>query len=191
MESSSPSLLQSMVPDAMLLTIASYLEGNELMQLEIVSKKFHSLHKDLEKDVWKDICHRRWKDWPRYKWENLQKIQPRLVTRSWKQKYLWVEKDYARKFLTWDDLRTNEWYFNFKPHAGGRGVETLQKCSFPERGRMVLSDWPLPLYWQLGRHRQQQYMMINEFPPHVIERCKNGEWKIENENVVFVSCPPV
>ena len=187
----SPSLLQSMVPDAMLLNIASYLEGNELMQLEIVSKKFHSLHKDLEKDVWKDICHRRWKDWPRYKWENLQKIQPRLVTRSWKQKYLFVEKDYARKCLTWDDLRTNEWYFNFKPHAGGRGTETLQKCSFPERGRMILSDWPHPLYWQLGRHRQQQYMIINEFPPHVIERCKNGEWKIENENVVFVSCPPV
>ena len=187
---SSSSLLESMVPDAILLAAASCLEGSELMQLEMVSKKFHNLKEDLEKEVWKDICHRRWNNIPRYRWEKLEKAQPILVTKSWKQRYLWVEKDCSRTEITWEDLQKSEWYFNFKPCAGGRGLQTLQKCFFPQKGSMTLMGWPAPLRCQLVQGRRHQLMLINEFPPHAIDRCKNGEWCIQNQNVLIVSCPP-
>ncbi len=182
---SSPSLLESMLPDSMLLAVASYLEGDDLLQLVLVSKKFHGLNEDLEKDIWKDICHKRWNYWPKYKWENLQKSKPQLVSTTWKQRYLWVEKDRLRTRLTHQELETGQWYFNFKESAGGRGPETLQNCSF-RRGALILHGWPA-LQYRLVDGEQGQTMIIHEFPPHMIQRVSDGEWMIQNENVYMRS----
>ena len=181
----SASLVQSMVPDAMLLTVASYLEGDELMRFELVSKKFRDPDKSLDKEVWQHVCHRRWKDWPRYRWETLQKSHHHLITKTWKQRYIWVEADHSRMQMTPEELEASHWYFNFTPEAGGQGSETLTRCFF-ERGFMIVFGWP-PLQCRLVDEGNRQRLLVNDFPPHTIERCANGEWVIQNQNITCVS----
>eukprot|EP00531_Pseudo-nitzschia_arenysensis_P013691 CAMPEP_0116118564 /NCGR_PEP_ID=MMETSP0329-20121206/2170_1 /TAXON_ID=697910 /ORGANISM="Pseudo-nitzschia arenysensis, Strain B593" /LENGTH=200 /DNA_ID=CAMNT_0003612197 /DNA_START=89 /DNA_END=691 /DNA_ORIENTATION=- len=184
MEASSQ--LESMIPDAILLAIASYLDEDDLMRYELISKKFRSLSDSLDKEVWQKICHRRWMAWPRYRWEILQESHHDLIRKTWKQRYLWVEMDYSRTRITLEELETSQWYCNFTPEAGGRGSETLTRCFFGT-GFMIVLGWP-PLRCQLvdGEHEQKLY--VNDFPPHSIERqASNGEWVIKNQKVICVS----
>lgn len=178
--------LESMIPDAMLLTVASYLEGDELMRFEIISKKFHSLKESLDKETWKEVCHRRWREWPRYRWENLKKSHLRLTNKTWKQRYLWVEADYSRKTITIAELEGRSWWFNFTPQAGGRGLDTLTRCFFG-RGFMVVPGFP-PFHCRLVNDGEQQRLYVHNFPPQTIERLtSNGEWVMKNQNVTCVS----
>lgn len=174
-----------MIPDAMLLTIAMYLEADELMRFEILSKKFCGLKENLDKEVWQVVCHRRWKDWPRYRWENLRKSHANLTTKTWKQRYLWVGADYSRTLITTEELETRLWYFNFTPESGGRGLETMRKCGF-FRNNMFVPGYP-PLGYELVVSGQRQWLHIGMFPPHTVDRLANGEWIIKNQNVTFVS----
>ena len=179
------SLLESMVPDAVLLSVAFYLDGDDLMRLELISKKIRGLNESLDREVWQELCHRRWMAWPRYRWKNLQESHHHLTNKTWKQKYLWVEADYSRTRITMGELETSHWYFNFTPEAGGRGSETLTRCFF-ERGWMLVDGWP-PLKCQLVDGGRVQKMYINNFPPHTVKRRANGEWIIKNQNVAVVS----
>ncbi len=180
------SQLESTVPDAILLDIASYLDGTDLMQFELISNKFRSLNDSLDKEVWQQICHKRWMAWPRYRWKNLQESHRHLIRKTWKQRYLWVEMDYSRTRITVEELETSQWYFNFTPEAGGRGSETLTRCFFG-RGFMIVFGWP-PLRCRLVDDENQQKLYVSDFPPHTIERrASNGEWVIKNQNVICVS----
>ncbi|CAJ1962619.1 unnamed protein product [Cylindrotheca closterium] len=55
---------------------------------------------------------------------------PSLSKFSWKKTYFWMEQELARTTLTYDELESLDWYFNFTPLAGGRGKDTLLRCIF-------------------------------------------------------------
>jgi hypothetical protein len=176
--------LEESIPDALLLLIASYLGSDDLISFELVTIKFRNL--PLE-GLWEAMCHERWKAWARYRWENLQKSHRHLTIKTWKQRSLWVEKDFARTKLTEEELETRLWYFNFTPEAGGHGSDTLRKCYF-HGGCMFVPDYP-PFLCRLISDGPVQRLHIHNFPPHTVERLtSNGEWVIKNENVAFVSC---
>ena len=175
------------VPDSLLLAISSYLGVDELITFELVSKRTRKL--DLA-SLWEDLCDKRWKDWPRYRWVNLRNSHPVLVSKNWKERFLWVEKDHSRKILPRDELLRLQWFFNFTPNAGGRGWETLRRCWF--HGEFLFVPSYPPLRYRLippGNGDGPQKLEISNFPSHTIERLThNGEWIIKNENVTFVSC---
>ena len=180
------SQFESMVPDAMLLAVASYLEGDDLMRFELISKKFRALEEILDKETWRDVCQRRWRDWPRYRWENLQKSHLRLTNKTWKQRYLWVEADYSRSKMTIEELEGGIWYFNFVPEMGGRGLDTLTRCFFG-RGFMIVPGFP-PFHYRLVEDGGHQKVYVHIFPPMTVERlASNGEWVMKNPNVTCVS----
>jgi len=185
--SSSSSLLESMIPDAMLLLMASYLDGDDLMSFELVSKKFRSLP-GLDTKVWQSLCHNKWTDWPRYRWEHLRKSHPRLVGKTWKQRYLWVSKDFRRTTMTTDELESACWYFNYTPQAGGLGSETLTRCFFRSGIMAVQGFPPLPCRLVFNDETNRQELKVYNFPHHSIARLEhNGEWIMTNENVTVVS----
>lgn len=180
-----PSELES-VPDPLLLAVSSYFGDEDLIAFELVSKRFRQL--DLLSS-WEDICHKRWKDWARYRWLNLRKSHPDLVSATWKQRFLWVEKDRSRRSLTHDEFQRIQWYFNFTPDAGGRGWETLRQCCF-RGGLLYVPSYP-PLKYRLTHNAEdgRQELLVEDFPPHTIDRLAfNGEWIITNENVTIISC---
>lgn len=180
------SRLESMVPDTMLLAVALYLDGTELMCFERVSKKIRGLKDKLDEVAWQAVCHRRWRGWPRYRWTNLQQSHQHINSKTWKQRYLWVERDFERTRITVEELETRLWYFNFTTEAGGRGSETLRKCSFGG-GAMHVPDFP-PLHYWLVDDGRQQTLCIHNFLPHIVERlASNGEWVIKNRNITCVS----
>ena len=172
------------VPDSLLLAIVSCFDENDLIAFELVSKRIRNLNLT---SSWEGLCHKRWQDWPRYRWRNLR--DPYLIDKTWKQRFFWVEKDYARTILPRDELESIQWYFNFTPEAGGRGSQTLRRCVF-RGGMMYVPSFP-PLICRLVYHAdvRQQKLYVENFPPHTIERLAcNGEWIIKNENVTCVSC---
>jgi hypothetical protein len=177
-------MLEESIPEALLLVITSYLGIEDLMSFELVTRKFRDL--PLE-GLWETMCHRRWKAWARYRWENLQKSHRHLTLKTWKQRCLWVEKDFARTKLSEEELETRLWYFNFTTEAGGRGADTLRKCYF-HGGYLFVPDFP-PFPCRLINDGPAQRLHVEHFPPHAVERLlSNGEWVIKNQNVTFVSC---
>jgi hypothetical protein len=176
----------STLPDALILTIASFLQATELYRLEKIDKRTHRLETD---ELWQKLCEWRWAPWPRYKLTpaRMDWINENLSDMKWKGRYVWGEEDARRARITWEELESLKWFFNFTPHAGGRGQETLQKCQF-QQGFMFLSQY-LPMPYRLEVVDGVQYLRIYHFPPHRIDRLRCcAEWIMTNENVTLVSC---
>ena len=98
-----------------------------------------------------------------------------------------MEGDVTRTRITVEELESRRWHFNFTPEAGGRGAATLRTCSF--RGdSMCVPGFP-PLRFRLVDSERRQWLFVNNFPPHTVERrAADGEWIIKNENITCVSC---
>ena len=174
------------LPDSLILAVASFLPAKELCRLERIDKRTYRLDKD---DLWQSLCEKRWVNWPRYKLTptRMEWINENLSNMTWKDRYVWGEEDVRRTRITWEELGSLKWFFNFTPSSGGRGRATLQKCSF-QQGFLFLSQY-LPMPYRLEVEDGVQYLGIYHFPPHKIDRLPCcGEWIITNENVTFVSC---
>jgi hypothetical protein len=175
------------LPDTLIVTVASFLPAKDLCKFEMVDKR---TNRHIDKGhLWKKLCVDRWKNWPRYKLTSsrMEWIENHLHHLDWKNRYKWVEEDVARTRITWEELESLDWFFNFTPVAGGRGQETLRKCQF-QQGFLFLSQF-LPMPYRLEVVEGTQYLRVYHFPPHLIDRLPCcGEWIISNENVTFVSC---
>jgi hypothetical protein len=174
------------LPDVLVVAVAGFLPARDLCQLEMANKRTQLL--DLEA-VWRELCSTRWKNWPRYRLSEsrLVWINEHQSHLDWKGRYIWAEEDVARSRITWEELESLKWFFNFTPTAGGRGDETLQPCRFLQ-GFLFLSQY-LPMPYRLEVVANVQYLRVYHFPPHRILRLPCcGEWLIVNANVTFVSC---
>jgi hypothetical protein len=174
----------STLPDALLKDIASFLPPEDLGRFEMVDKRAYRLDFD---DLWHKLCSKRWKAWPRYRMtdERLVWIRENLSNLNWKGLFVWTEEDAKRIRITWEELEALSWFFNFTPHAGGRGTATLQKCHF-NQGLLFLRQYR-PMPYRLEVVDGLQYLRIYHFPPHRVDRLPNAEWLITNVNVTFVS----
>lgn len=121
----------SLLPDALLLSIASYLSSVELVRLESVNNSFRGLDTDA---LWKQLCIDAWRGKPRYEWNPTREIWLKerisVTNNLWKNRFIWVKRDLQRKIITQTELQSLGWYFNFTPMAGGQGRATLRRAIF-------------------------------------------------------------
>ena len=177
------------LPDSILLSTIDFLNDKELLQIEQVSKSIRNLYlQGTLQQQWKIRCQRRWEHLPRYRLTPSRQnwLDENVGTECWKERYLWGEYDLCRTVISKNELETLDWYFNFTPHSGGRGRDTLRRCIFRD-GLLLLFGFP-PLPYQLVQLGARQALIISNFPPHYFYRIPScGEWLIKNFNVTLVS----
>lgn len=196
-----------LIPEELLLQVASYLPAQDLLQFQCVSTKTNRLNTDA---IWKDLCEKRWKSWPRYSLttERLEELDKRMPDTCWKTRYLVVEKDATRSELQPSDLHNLRWYLSFVLSGiRGEGRSDHMEVHFTP-GQVLLVPGHPPLPYKIVRGQPPSsprsiranlrgdqpfssihWLQISDFPAHFVTRKRSdAEWLIVNENVIMVSC---
>ena len=195
----------SLTPE-LLLHVANFLPAQDLLQFQSVSREIARL--DTER-LWKDLCVRRWRPWPRYQLteKRLETLNTEMPNSTWKDRYRTIEIQATTMKLKLEDLQQLDWYLSFVL-SGVRGEARTDffPVSFTSDGVLRCPGYP-PLPYEIReegppnspsrlRANQRgdqpfsisQWLWINDFPPHFITRKQSSaEWLIVNENVTFVS----
>jgi hypothetical protein len=184
----------SLSDDILCSSLAPYFDAQDLLSIPCLSRRLRASDANLD-PLWRKHCQRRWQHWPRYRLtdERDNELAERFPMYTWKQKYLWAEKDAMRTTLTKNELESLGWYFNFAPSAGGREDETLTRAVFRSGSLHLIGmpQYPPMPYRLVNVNSSQQQLLIVPFPSHNITRNEDDrEFLIANENVTFVSCGP-
>ena len=184
--------LASLSEDILCSSLAPYFEAADMLILPCVSRGLRAFDPNLD-SLWRKRCCARWQNWPRYRLtdERDRALAERFPSFTWKEKYLWAEKDSIRTTLTKNELEGLGWYFNFTASAGGREDESLTHANFRDGSLHLIGmpHYPPMPYRLVNVNSSQQQLMIVPFPSHNISRNEEDrEFLITNENVTFVSC---
>ena len=136
------------VPDELILIILSFGDASDIASFQSTCKRYRNL-KDIE-DLWRKLCHRRWRRWPIYSMriDTAREVGTDVQEQTWKERYKWVERDFLRTEITRDELERLEWHFNYLPWAGGTtGEAGTQSAAYFHQGRLYLLKylWIYPM----------------------------------------------
>ncbi len=108
------------IPDDLILNILSYTDATDLISFQATCKKYRKLSG--ANDLWKKLCRRRWQTLPMYstgrRIGSSSEIETDTRCLTWRERYLWVERDFRRTEISREELEGLEWHFNFLPWAG-------------------------------------------------------------------------
>lgn len=124
--------LKDVIPDDLILNILSFVEAADLTFFQATCERYRNLPGVDE--LWRKLCRQRWQTWPIYslRVDISSEGGPGIPGSTWKERYVWVERDYLRTEIRIDELEGLEWYFNFLPWAGGSSdtAETMSSAYF-------------------------------------------------------------
>lgn len=213
---SSSSLIQpcffAALTDSLQLHVAEFLAPQDLLCFHCTCQQMALLDTEA---LWHGWCRQRWEPWPRYRLNQarLRALDTNVIpNKSWKQRYVQVEREATRTTLRQDDLVNLDWYLCFVLSAGIRGETRSDPLpiTFFESGQLQVPGYdllPCRIHNQAPprspehciRHdlrgdrpfSRTQWIDINDFPSHFVARqASTAEWLICNEFVVMVSAPP-
>lgn len=190
----------------LVLQISSFLPARDLLEFHCASREFSRLDTG---HLWKDLCEKRWKPWPRYRLtaNRLSELDTQIMPNtSWKDRYRRIEVEATCNTLEPSHLLDLRWYLSFAL-SGVRGEsrsdflpvqffeETLDVPGYPPLPYALVNEPPpsSPVHIRPSQRGEQpfstrEWLRISDFPPHFITRQpSNAEWLIVNENVTFIS----
>lgn len=166
------------------------LEARDLCRLSVVDSSRQAV--ELADSAWCQLCKICWQSKSaRY---HLTPDRAHLLAvegATWREHYKEAYMDGQRGWLRPEELSTLRWAFNFTPHAGGRGLSTMQFVEFRagerdvSKGHLFMTGYP-PLPYKLSADGKE--LDVSNFPRHYVKRLQTWEWEITNDNVTFVSC---
>lgn len=121
-----PSMLVFATPDLLLDILRPLIDGDflrSLLLLSLVSKNFHQA--TLSKEIWREICHRRWKGkwgfhprWERALMDHSNSVNQKHKQRQehlnfWKSRYFFEERDATRRLILAEELVSLVFDFRF------------------------------------------------------------------------------